>query len=240
MIFSTDLPIMKLTSVIVEDEEFSRLMIESLAEKTGQIEMLGSFSSAQEAMIWLNNNQVDLLFLDIEIPDFSGFDLLKSLNFRPEVIVVTGNPSYAALAYELSIADFLVKPIKDYHRFLAAVNKVLTRRKMVSTKPRTEESFFVKVDSLLIKLDVSDILWIEALGDYVKIQTTEKCHTVYSTLKKFEERLDREKFIRVHRSFIINISKIANINPSNLQIDKRIIPISTTYREELLNKISIL
>lgn len=238
--FSVDLLNVKLRSAIIEDEEFSRLMVENMAERTGLINLVGSFSSAQEATLWLNNNPVDLLFLDIEIPDFSGFDLLKSLNYRPEAIVITGNPAHAAVAYELSIADFLVKPLKDYSRFLAAVQKVMQRRKMTGVKNTKEESFFVKVDSLLVKLELDDILWIEALGDYVKIQTRDKNHTVYSTLKKFEERLDREKFVRVHRSFIINISKISNINPNNLQIDKRIIPISTTYREDLLSKISII
>lgn len=100
----------KLTSAIIEDEEFSRLMVENMAERTGLINLVGSFASAQEANLWLNNNPVDLLFLDIEIPDFSGFDLLKSLSYRPEAIVITGNPAHAAVAYELSIVGRKEKP----------------------------------------------------------------------------------------------------------------------------------
>jgi DNA-binding LytR/AlgR family response regulator len=230
----------KLTCAIIEDEEISRMMIEGLAEKTGLLSIQASFSSAQEAAVWLNDHEVDLLFLDIEIPDFSGFDLLKGLNYKPEVIVVSGNPNYAAQAYELSLTDYLVKPVKDYSRFLTAVTKVVSRKKLTSRKARTDEALFVKIDSLLLKLNVDEIHWIEAFGDYVKIQTLVKQHTVYSTLKKIEDKLDNKKFVRVHRSFIVNISKITNIDPSNLQIDKQIIPISGTYKDELLNRISIL
>lgn len=215
-------------------------MIENLAARTGLLEVKGSFSSAQQASLWLNNNEIDLIFLDIEIPDFSGFELLKGLSYKPEVIVISGNPGYAVQAYELSLTDFLAKPIKDYPRFLASVNKVVARKKTPTAQPMTDESIFVKIDSLLVNLSVNDILWIEAFGDYVKIQTKEKLHTVYSTLKKFEDRLDSKKFVRVHRSYIVNISKITNINPSNLQINQKIIPISGSYKEDLLSRIRIL
>ncbi|MFN5557620.1 MAG: LytR/AlgR family response regulator transcription factor [Chryseotalea sp.] len=104
----------------------------------------------------------------------------------------------------------------------------------------TDTSIFVKLDSLLLKLNVDDILWIEAFGDYIKIQTHDKMHTVYSTIKKIEEKLSGKKFVRVHRSFIVNISQITNVSLTNLEINKRIIPISETYKEALLQRLSIL
>ena len=105
---------------------------------------------------------------------------------------------------------------------------------------RGDEHLFVKVDSLLLQLDLGAVLWVEAFGDYIKIHTVDKTHTIYSTLKKLGDKLDKKKFVRVHRSYIVNISKITNIDPHNLEINKKIIPISETYKDELLNKISVL
>jgi DNA-binding LytR/AlgR family response regulator len=227
-----------ISCAIIEDDSISRTMIEGLAEKTNLVSVEGSFASAQEAMPWLNKHQVDLLFLDIEMPGISGIDLLRVLTHKPEVIIVSSKPDYAIDAFEFSVADYLLKPVKDYSRFLHAVNKVAAR--LSKTNTDTDNHLFVKVDSLLQKLSMEDVLWIEAFGDYVKIQTTEKIHTVYSTLKKLEERLPTDKFLRVHRSFIINLEKISNIDSSNLEIDKKIIPISENYKEQLLNKIKIL
>jgi DNA-binding LytR/AlgR family response regulator len=227
-----------ISCAIIEDDSISRTMIEGLAEKTNLLSVEGSFPSAQEAMPWLNKHQVDLLFLDIEMPGISGIDLLRVLANKPEVIIVSSKPDYAVDAFEFSVADYLLKPVKDYSRFLHAVNKVAAR--LSKTNTDTDNHLFVKVDSLLQKLNMDDVLWIEAFGDYVKIQTTDKMHTVYSTLKKLEDRLPSDKFLRVHRSFIVNLEKISNIDSTNLEIDKKIIPISENYKEQLLNKIKIL
>lgn len=116
----------------------------------------------------------------------------------------------------------------------------MIKRKSAAILSPSDESLFVKVDSLLLKLDIDRILWVEAFGDYIKIHIEEKTHTIYSTLKKMEDKLDKNKFVRVHRSFIVNISKITNIDPNNLEINKRIIPVSGTYREDLLKRISVL
>jgi DNA-binding LytR/AlgR family response regulator len=227
-----------ISCAIVEDDTLSRKIVEMLCERTGLLLVKNSFSSAQESMRWLAKNEVDLLFLDIEMPEISGIDLLKVLARRPEVIIISSNPNHAIDAFELSVADYILKPIKDYNRFLQAVNKVAARLNKGGNE--TNSSIFIKLDSLLHKLNVDDIFWIEAFGDYIKIQTTDKLHTVYSTLKKIEEKLDSKKFLRVHRSFIINTSKITNLSPNNLEINKRIIPISETYKEVLLQRLSIL
>ncbi len=189
-------------------------------------------------MPWLTKNEVDLLFLDVEMPGISGIDLLRVLARRPEVIIISSNPSYAIDAFEFSVADYLLKPIKDYNRFLKAVNTAAARLSKSSLE--TNSSIFIKLDSLLHKLNIDDILWIEAFGDYIKIQTSDKLHTVYSTIKKIEEKLDIKKFVRIYRSFVVNISKISNVSATNLEINKRIIPISEPYKDDLLQRLSIL
>ncbi len=230
----------KISCAIVEDDAISMTLAESLAQRTGLLEVKATFSTPDEAVPWLASNKVDLLFLDVEMPGMTGLDLFRSLSYKPEVIVISAKPHYAIEAFDLSITDYLLKPIKDYPRFLAAVNKVIAKIKSHGRADNPDEALFIKVDSLLLKLNLESVLWVEAFGDYIKIQTAEKVHTVYSTLKKLEEKLDPKKFVRVHRSFIVNISKITNINPNNLEIHKKIIPISGTYRDDLLNSINIL
>lgn len=231
---------MKLTCAIIEDDSISRTVIQGLVEKTNFLLLEGSFASAQEAIPWLNEHEVDLLFLDVEMPGLSGLEMLRSLPYRPEVIIISANPRYAIEAFDLGLVDYLVKPLKDYTRFITAVNKAISRKNKSPEKQPDDEALFVKVDSLLHKLDVDSICWIEAFGDYIKIQTHEKLYTVYATLKKVEDKLNHKKFVRVHRSYIINISRITNINPNNLEINKKIIPISGTYKDDLLNKIKVL
>lgn len=231
----------KLTCAIVEDDIISLKVVESMAEKTGVLKLEASFTSPIEASNWLNANEVDLLFLDMEMPDLNGLELLKSLPNKPSVIVISGNPSFAVDAFEFSVADYLLKPVKDYGRFLHAVNKVMSKIEMTDKSIAIEDhTIFVKVDSLLQRINMADIAWVEAAGDYIKIQTGEKSYMVYSTLKKIEETLPSAQFVRIHRSYIVNLSKIANIDVSNLEINKKIFPISGSYREELLNKIKIL
>jgi DNA-binding LytR/AlgR family response regulator len=228
----------KLTCAIIEDDRVSLTMIEGLAKKTGLLEIRGSFEFPEKAMHWLADNEVDLLFLDMEMPGMTGLELFRALPYKPEVIIISGDPKYAIEAYDLAIADYLLKPIKDYSRFLNSINRVLARRKQ--SVLRQDETLFVRVDSLLLKLNVDDILWVEAFGDYIKIHTVEKVHTTYSTLKNLEEKLPRRKFVKVHRSYIVNITKITNIDPSNLEINSAIIPISGTYKDDFLKRISVL
>ena len=230
----------KISCAIVEDDLISLSIVESLAKKTGLLDIKVTFNSSENAVSWLAENNVELLFLDIEMPGLSGIDMLRSLPHRPDVIIISGNPNYAVDAFDLSVVDYLVKPVKDYQRFLEAVNKVIAKRKKELGNEKIDRNLFVKVDSLLHKLNVDEILWVEAFGDYIKINTQEKIHTIYATLKKIEGKLDRSKFVRVHRSYIVNVSKITNVDSSNLVINKKIIPISEKYKDDLLNKINVL
>ena len=228
----------KLTCAIIEDDPVSMSVIQGLAEKTGLFQSISCLDSSSKAVGWLIDNPVDLIFLDVEMPDLTGLELLKSLTNKPAIIIISSNPKYAVDAFEYSVTDFLLKPVKDYVRFLTAVNKVKFKDRTDDKRP--DEELFVKVDSLLMKLNFDDIIWVEASGDYIKIQTIDKVQVVYSTLKKMEEKLPQHKFVRVHRSFLVNISKITNIDSTNLEINKKIIPISGTYKDDLLKRISVL
>jgi DNA-binding LytR/AlgR family response regulator len=227
-----------LTCAIVEDDVLSLTVIQTLAKKTGLLDVKASFTSPDKAMQWLVDNEVDLLILDVEMPGMTGLELFRALSYKPEVIIVSANSEYAVEAYDLAIADYLLKPVKDYARFLTAINRVLSKSKKNVAKQ--DETLFVRIDSLLLKLNVDDILWVEAFGDYIKIHTPEKVHIVYSTLKNLNEKLPERKFVRVHRSYIVNITKITNIDPNNLEINNTIIPISGTYKEDFLKRISVL
>ena len=230
----------KISCAILEDDSSSLIMVEFLARKTGLLNIKATFTSSQEATSWFSQNEVDLLFLDVEMPGMSGIEMLRSLPNKPDVIIISGKTNYAVEAFDLSVVDYLIKPVEDYSRFLHAVNRVMARRKKKVIHGVAEENLFVKVDSLLLKLNTDSILWVEAFGDYIKIVTPEKTHIIYATLKKIEDKLDRKKFVKIHRSYIINVSKITNIDPNNLEINKTVIPISGTYKEDLLKRISVL
>jgi DNA-binding LytR/AlgR family response regulator len=230
----------KITCAIVEDDSISLAMVDTFATQTGMLEVHAKFDSPSVALPWLLANQVDLLFLDVEMPGMTGLDMLRALPLKPEVIVISSNPGYAIEAFDLTVTDYLIKPLKDYPRFVTAVSKVISRKKGHPSKNTASDNLFVKIDSLLLNLEVETILFIEAFGDYIKIQTIDKLHIVYSSIKKVEEKLDTNKFVRIHRSYIVNLSKISNIGSSNLEINKKIIPISETYKENLLEKLRIL
>jgi DNA-binding LytR/AlgR family response regulator len=225
--------------IIVEDEPVSQAVMEGLVERSGLLELQASFNDPIKAALWLSNNSTDLLLLDIEMPGITGLELLQSLSKKPQVIIISSKDRYAPEAIDYDVAAYLLKPVKDYAKFLKAVMKVKERLEE-KKESSSADSIFVKVDSLFKNLVLSDILWVEAFGDYVKINTEKKVFTVYSTMKAVEEKLPAQTFIRVHRSFIVNTKKIDNIDQGNLQIDKKIIPIGNSYREPLMKSLNML
>jgi DNA-binding LytR/AlgR family response regulator len=225
--------------VIVEDEPVSQVVMEGLVERSGLLELQASFNDPIKAAQWLTENTTDLLLLDIEMPGLSGLELLQSLSKKPEVIIISSKEQYALEAIDYNVTAYLIKPVKEYAKFLKAVMKVKERFENKNESPPAD-SIFVKVDSLFTHLSLNDILWVEAFGDYVKINTQGKVFTVYSTMKAVEEKLPAKTFLRVHRSFMVNIRKIDNIDQGNLQIDKKIIPIGNSYRDQLMKNLNML
>lgn len=225
--------------IIVEDEPVSQAVMEGLVERSGLLELQASFNDPMKAAQWLSENTTRLILLDIEMPGLSGLELLQSLNNKPEVIIISSKEHYALEAIDYNVAAYLLKPVKDYARFLKAVMKVKERLGN-NNGPSPADSIFVKVDSLFTHVALDDIMWIEAFGDYVKINTEKKMLTVYSTMKAVEEKLPPHAFMRVHRSFMVNLRKIENIDQGNLQIDKKIIPIGNSYRDQLMKSLNML
>ncbi|MBX2897807.1 MAG: response regulator transcription factor [Cyclobacteriaceae bacterium] len=227
--------------LIVEDDPAAQLLLRSMIDKTSFLTLKKVVDSAMEAIDYLKAETVDLIFLDMEMPGLSGLQFLDLLTQKPYIIIVSGEQKYAIDAFRYNVADYLLKPVTDYGRFMQAVLKVQGLKETQAKKETAENSqLFVKVDSLLQSLAIESILWLEANSDYVKIHTDKKTMMVLSTMKSLEEKLPPHQFVRVHRSYIVNIKHIENIDQANLQIGSKIIPISINYRASLLEKIRIL
>ncbi|WP_020529001.1 LytR/AlgR family response regulator transcription factor [Flexithrix dorotheae] len=226
--------------IVVDDEETSRMVIKEYIERTEDLEFVGEFENALDAFKFLKKEKIDIAFLDIEMPKMSGIELVESLENKPQVIMVTTREDYAVKAYELAIADYLVKPVK-YPRFLLAVQKVEKNFTQPVLETQNEEDIYVKADSKIVRIKLKDILFVEALSDYVIFNTEHKKYIVHSTMKGIANRLSSGDFIRVHRSYIVNISKIETIEDmSNIIMPNKVIPIGASYKSEFLKKLNFL
>ena len=233
--------------IIIDDEAAARAIIESLCEQTEQLEVVEQFSNAIDAIKYINKNQVDVIFLDIHMPNFSGFDFLDTLPNLSKVVLTTSDTNFAIEAFEYeSIVDYLVKPI-SVPRFLKCVQKLQSKASPVSKKtpiasPNASDpkALYVNIDRRLIKIEFETILLIEAKGDYIQIKTEQKNYTVHSTLKKIEEKLPDSLFLKVHRSYIINVTKIIDIEDNSVLIERDVIPISRSNRPELMKRLNLL
>ena len=230
--------------IIVDDDRMSLRILQSLVEKTDFLSLVGAYDNALQAARALVEQEVDLLFLDVEMPDMTGLELIETLERKPQIIITTSKEQYAMKAFDHDAADFLLKPIENYARFLKAVRKAMgnLRKPAPPTPAGTEpvNTVFVKVDSLLVSFNLKEVSYIEAYGDYVKIHTEGKTFVVHTKLRTVEDTLPDRDFARVHRSFIVRIDKIKNIDTSNLQVGTKIIPISNSYRPLLMEKIQTL
>jgi two-component system response regulator LytT len=232
--------------IIVDDEEMARAIIAQFVLTSTDIECLGEFPSAIDAMKFLNQKQVDLIFLDIHMPNFSGFDFIQTIKNPPQIILVTSDRDFAIEAFEYEcIVDYLVKPITE-SRFLKAIQKVTaikTDDAQVAAPVQAEEKsnhFYVNIDRRLIKIDNFSVNVIEAKGDYIHIKTDTKNYIVHSTMKKIEDKLPKDLFLKIHRSFIINVTKIIDIEDNSVLIAKDVIPISRSNKTELLRRINVI
>ena len=233
---------MSLRCMIVEDETMSRKVLERLCEKVSDLTLVASCEGGLEALEILQKEPVDLLLLDIHMPDLTGIDLLESLDKPPLVIFTTSDEQYALKAFEFSAVDYLIKPV-SYPKLLKAINKARTLLDKSGEQQQgalDQDNLFIKVDNRLVNLAVDDIQWIEALGDYIRFHTETNRYTLHMTMKKVEERLPASKFQRVHRGFIVNLTKIVDIEDNTIVIGKKVIPVSKGNREALMNRLNFL
>ncbi|TGE26943.1 LytR/AlgR family response regulator transcription factor [Hymenobacter metallicola] len=237
-------PAARLRCLIIDDNEINRLTLEHFVEMTDALELVASLPDAVQALNLLRNDTaVDLLFLDIEMPRLSGLDLVRALpQPQPQVILVTTHADFAVAAFELAVADYLVKPV-DFARFSKAVARVLAQRPepapaAADTTTAVEGSeLFVKVNNKLVKLDFNDVLYIEAMSTYSVFVTAKHKHIVYITLKALEERLPFAHFVRVHRSFIVNTKRIEAVEDNQLLLGEYEVPVGKSYQDDFFRKL---
>jgi DNA-binding LytR/AlgR family response regulator len=231
---------MSWTCVIIEDLPVAAEYTRKCCEKSGQLEVLGQFGNAEEALDFLNTTTVDLLFLDVEMPGATGFELLDQLPYTPKVILTTSKPEYAYDAFEYRVVDFLKKPF-TYQRFQEALQKLQEKAEVASADNNPlNNAIFIKSDGKLVRLNNEDILYIESMGDYVKFVTLDKKYITHNTIKALEEKVNKEYFMKVHRSYIINITKIDDIRENDLFIRGTEIPISKAHKSEVLKRLNII
>lgn len=228
----------KLKCIIVDDEPLAQEVLERYLINIRELELVTKCSNALEAFEVLNNEQIDLMFLDISMPVISGLDFLRSLRKAPAVIITTAHPDFALQGYELDVVDYLVKPV-SLERFIKAVNKAIDRVKLQTPVERSikPDYMFVKSDQKLIRISFSDIDYIEGMKDYVKIFTREKMIVTLHTMKYFESSLPAENFIRIHKSYIVNSSSIKSIAGNELELRQVRLPIGSSYKDHLMRSI---
>lgn len=233
--------------IIIDDEEMARAIIAQMIDNQSELNLIESFSNAIQAIKFLNQNEVDLIFLDIHMPDFTGFDFIQTLKNPPKIILVTSDKNFAIEAFEYDcIVDYLVKPITE-DRFQKAIQKATSTVVSTSAKSNkqppledTTKEFYVNIDRRLIKIEFESVKVVEAKGDYIHIKTDTKNYIVHSTLKKIEDKLPNHLFLKVHRSFIINTNKIIDIEDNSVLIGKEVVPVSRSNKPELMKRLNLL
>jgi len=224
--------------IIVDDEPLAQEVLETYVSKFPALNLIAKCSNAVEAFDVLNKNSIDLMFLDIQMPQISGIDFLKTLPNPPQVIFTTAYSEYAMDGYELNVVDYLLKPI-SLDRFAKAVNKAVAKELQenepsIPASKETADYIFVKADKKLIKIRFDQINYIEGLKDYVILHTPNGRVVTLQTMKSLEIKLPSDIFMRVHRSFIVNLANISIIEGNTVQIEKKIIPIGKNYKDVLL------
>lgn len=232
---------MIITCIIIDDEPLARKGLREYIADVDFLHLAGEFDNPIKAMDILIDQKIDLAFLDIQMPKITGLDFLKSLANPPLVIFTTAYPQYAIDGFELNAADYLLKPF-SFERFWKAVIKARTLSesgRSASLQPIIIEAehFFIKTDNRLVKINYSDVLYVEALQNYIAVHTLNKKYITYLTFKSIEESLPQHAFLKVHKSYIVSLSKIESIEGNEILIGMHHIPISRSMKEEVMDKI---
>ncbi len=232
--------------IIIDDDKFSTKIIAEFVEKTDELNLIETYESAVDGINYLsskNAGEIDILFLDIEMPEMSGLDLLKTLSVLPQVIIYSSQEKYALESYEYNVTDYLLKPV-TYARFLKAINKVKENKERKDDITKSSSEIFIKNNSSLVRVKYEDILWIEALENYVVVNSFKDKYTIHFTMKAISDKMPSDKFVRVHRSFIVNLSKIKVIEDNSVVIKteagSKVIPIGKSYKDKLMNDINLI
>ncbi len=228
---------MTLTCIVVDDSFVQKLSIKKLVEQNSNLLLTGDYNNVMDAKKHLRNEKIDLIFLDIEMPVLSGFDLLDSLEELPQIIFVTGKVEYAFKAFNYDATDYLQKPVSA-EKFNRAVSRAIEVKKLRDQKSNAfnNDFIFIKANSKNIKLFLQEIKYLEAMGDYVKVVSDFNSYMILSTMKHFEKELP-ENFMRVHKSFIVNMTRVEGFDHKNVSVGGISIPISRNKKQDIESSI---
>jgi len=222
---------MSIKCIIIDDDEMTRRYLSQYAKKYEELELVATCESGQAGRKALEKEDIDLIFLDVQLPEMTGFDLIDGLKTAPKVVLISSSSQYGIQAFEHEVSDYLHKPI-SLERFERAVEKVKKELETFGKSTPNHRYLYVKKGSTYVKVALEDILWIEAYADYVIIKTAEQSYITHSTMKGMEKRLPKDDFKRVHRSYIVRWDKIDSIEDMTLAVGRKMIPIGGTYRRE--------
>ncbi|MEO1021637.1 MAG: LytTR family DNA-binding domain-containing protein [Bacteroidota bacterium] len=225
--------------IIVDDDFASRTILKELVQFVPGLELLGVCESAIEAVEVLKDEPVDLIFLDINMPEMTGLELIESLREKPQIILITGNAKHATTAFEYDVADYILKPVEKA-RFLQAVDKARTRFEQAGGVKEARDYIFIKKDGVITKVMLHSVINIEAMADYIIIHTDQGKYHALSTMHGIEARLPKRNFVRVHRSHIINLHQLDSIEEGTAVLGDKMIPIGNTYRQRLYRTINLI
>jgi len=231
--------------IIIEDDKLTRMLIEEYIGRTEGLVKIESFESDIDAINLLkeDDQKIELIFLDIEMPEMDGIEFLKSLKKMPQVIITSSRDKYALQAFDFNVTDYLLKPI-TYSRFIQAVERAQNRKRTETKDTEKSREIFIKKGSTLIRMKYEDIVWVEALENYIILNTLNDKVTIHFTMKAIEKKLPSDIFIRVHRSYIVNKSRIKVIKDNSVELDfkdsNKSIPIGKSYKNQLISDINLI
>ena len=233
---------MTLKCLLVDDEPRAHVVLKSYIEKVADLEVAHSTTSSVEAFSYLQSHSVDLLFLDIEMPELTGLELLEALQHPPRIIITSAHSEFALDSYNFDVVDYLLKPI-PFNRFLRAVNKVLQPHRPAASPvseeptPPAKDHFFIKEDGMSKRVDYDQLLYVNSFGNYVRIYTVGGKHMVADTMKHLEEMLPTDRFLRIHKSYIINLSQVDQAHSKQVVVNGQELPVGNAYRQGLLERL---
>ncbi|MEZ4968167.1 MAG: LytTR family DNA-binding domain-containing protein [Flavobacteriaceae bacterium] len=230
---------MKLKCILIDDSTVQRRAVAKIIKEHSKLDLVCEYDNGIDAKNDLGNNLVDLIFLDIEMPGFNGFDFLDAVERKPQIILVSGSPNYAMKAFDYDVTDYLQKPL-DKRRFALSIKKAINKFELQNSEKVDLEYIYIDKNLRKTKLFLNEILWVEAYGDYVKVVSYEKKTLILSTMKAFAKLLPRDKFLRIHKSYTVNLEKIENFNGSTVEINQQVIPLSRHKKEALIKALVVI
>ncbi|MGQ7947491.1 LytR/AlgR family response regulator transcription factor [Flavobacterium sp. WC2509] len=231
---------MKIKCVIIDDEPLAIKVLLNYFENFSEFEVIATFNNSLESLEFINSNTVDAVFLDINMPMMTGFELIKLLEYKTRIIITTAFREFAAESYDLEVLDYLVKPI-PLPRFIKCIHKIEaeynSKNNIKIENHRVEPHLFIKVDKKMVKINIDEILFVEGMKEYIKVVTAEKTYITHKSLTSLTDELPSDRFMRIHKSYTIALNKVKSIEGNRIQISSYTIPIGRNYSKEVKVKI---